>query len=161
MICDNRQNKVPERDVLIPGSLNGWVSRKITFFEINNALTSKFERNAKVLVSVTMLRGYWICVASQRRRRWWRRRPLPAAIVAILLLIKHTVYHPGCCRNGLSVKTTSLLMFLLQVLRKRSTLMKHDMREPHVPPIDVFRSQLLFFARHNFFTLYNMDRDWC
>lgn len=58
------------------------------------------ERNSKVLVSVTILRDCWICTASRRRR------PSSVAIVAILLLIKYTVYHLGCCRNGLSIKTT-------------------------------------------------------
>lgn len=43
MICDNCQNKVLERGALIPGSLNGWLSWKITFFETDNAPTFRKE----------------------------------------------------------------------------------------------------------------------
>lgn len=50
---------------------------------------------------------------STRLLKLYSTLPSSVAIVAFLLLIKHAIYHLGCWRNGLSIKTTYLVSYLL------------------------------------------------
>lgn len=139
MICDNWQNKAPERDALIPGSLNGRLSWKITFFETDNARTFRKElKSSRPGDNATRLSPDLYSVPTTTTTII-----SSIAIVAILLLIKHTVYHLGRCRNGLSIKTTSLPPYLLVASpAEEELLMKYGTGELRVSPIDVLRSQL-------------------